>query len=48
MVPWVVFYSPTIIDSTDDNPTSQLKLGKRPPHPIEEVANKFRDETKQN
>ena len=46
MVLRVVLYSTNTIDSTDENPTSQWKFDKKPPHPIQEAANKFRDEMK--
>ena len=40
------FYYTTTRASTDDNPTSQLKLDKRLPQTIQEVPNKFHDETR--
>ena len=46
MVLRILFYSTMTIDSTDENPTSQWKFDKRPPHPIQEVANKFCDKMK--
>ena len=46
MVIRVVFYSLTNSAINDDNPTSQWKMEKRPPRPIQEVARKFRDEMK--